>query len=268
MSTRELSLGSLKQRVRQVLVVGASSGVGKLVADGLAKQNVVVSTVGRTRPTPTYGWHHQCPDLTELDWTHVYDEAQANARVPIDAVVYVAGTAAFGRTSQIPPARARELFEANFWTPAAAAVAAEQLWAAPSRGTFVSVSSISARRAVPFEAHYCASKAACARFLDALHLEHPDGRVRFLSVYPGRLQTQFRGKADWYGLPPDPAASEGNDPATVARAVLRLLAGRRGPRVLGIRERAIDLADRVSPLLYDKLVLKRRVAAVLRKGVP
>jgi len=259
-------VGSLGQRVRHGLVVGASSGVGKLVADGLAKRDVVVSTVGRTRPEPAYRWHYPCLDLTGLDWTRVYEEAETNARVAIDAVVYVAGEATFGRTSQIPLPRARQLFEANFWAPSSAAVGAEQMWTAPRRGTFVSVSSISARRAVPFEAHYCASKSACARFLDALQLEHPDGRVRFLSVYPGRLQTPFRSKADWHGLPPDPAASEGSDPATVARAILDLIAGRRGPRVLGIRERAIDLADRVTPLLYDRLVLKRRVARVLRKG--
>ncbi len=256
----------LNRHLHHAVVVGASSGVGKLVADALTEHGTVVSTVGRTQPAPPYARHHQCSDLATLDWTNAYDEAQANAHVAIDAVVYVAGEATFGRTSQIPPARARELFEANFWAPASAALAAEQLWAAPRSGTFVSVSSISARRAVPFEAHYCASKSACARFLDALHLEHPDGRVRFLCVYPGRLQTQFRRKADWHGIAPDPTAAQGSDPAKVARAVLRMLAGGRGPRVLGMRERAIDLADRVSPLLYDKLVLKRRVTLVLRKG--
>ena len=186
--------------------------------------------------------------------------------VPVDAVIYVAGDATFGRTAAIPTARARQLFEANYWGPVRAATAAEKLWSEPRHGTFVSVSSLSARRAVPFEAHYCASKSACARFLDALALEHPEGRLRFTSVYPGRLRTAFRSNADWYGAPPDPGATEGSDPALVVDAILRVLSGRLALRVLGARERAIDLADRVSPSLYDRLVLRRRVRKALGKN--
>jgi hypothetical protein len=47
-----------------------------------------------------------------------------------------------------------------------------------------------------------------------------------------------------------------------------MLAGRRTPAVLGFRERAIDLADRVSPALYDKLVLRQRTRKRLRDGTP
>jgi NAD(P)-dependent dehydrogenase (short-subunit alcohol dehydrogenase family) len=259
-------LTSVRDKVRHAVVVGASSGVGKLLVDALLSQEVVVSTVGRTPPPRPPAWHRQCADVAGLDWAAVYADAERHAGVAIDAVVYVAGDATFGRASAIPRARARQLFEANYWGPVAAATAAEHLWADARRGSFVSVSSISARRAVPFEAHYCASKAACARFLDALGLEHPDGRLRFTSVYPGRLRTSFRGKADWYGAPPDPAPTQGSDPSIVVHAILRVLAGRAGLRVLGARERAIDLVDRLSPSLYDRLVLRRRVRNALARN--
>jgi len=254
---------SVRNKVRHAVVVGATSGVGKLLAGALAAQGVVVSTVGRSVPPESGAWHRRCLDLSSLDWTEAYADCERHAGMPIDAVVYVAGDAAFGRASAIPTPRARQLFEANYWGPVRAATAAEQLWGEAREGAFVSVSSISARRAVPFEAHYCASKAACARFLDTMSLEHPDGRIRFTSVYPGRLRTAFRGKADWHGAPPDPAPTEGSDPAIVVDAILRVLAGRTALRVLGARERAIDLADRVSPSLYDRLVLRRRVRKAL-----
>jgi NAD(P)-dependent dehydrogenase (short-subunit alcohol dehydrogenase family) len=257
---------SVRDRVRHAVVVGASSGVGKLLADALLAQQVVVSTVGRTSPPRREAWHRQCTDLAGLDWAAVYAEAERHVGVAIDAVVYVAGDATFGRAAAIPRPRARQLFEANYWGPVGAATAVEHLWADPRRGVFVSVSSISARRAVPFEAHYCASKAACARFLDALDLEHPEGRLRFTSVYPGRLRTSFRGKADWYGASPDPAPMEGSDPSIVVAAILRVLAGRVGLRVLGTRERAIDLVDRLSPSLYDRIVLRRRVRNALGRN--
>jgi short-subunit dehydrogenase len=257
-------LTSVRARVNHAVVVGVSSGVGKLLADALSAQGVVVSTVGRSAPPRGEAWHRRCADLASLDWPQVYADAEGHVGVPIDAVAYVAGDATFGRASAIPTTRARQLFEANYWGPVRAATAAEQLWAEPRAGTFVSVSSISARRAVPFEAHYCASKAACARFLDALGLEHPEARLRFTSVYPGRLRTAFRGKADWYGASPDPTPTEGSNPAIVVDAILRVLAGRAGLRVVGARERAIDLVDRVSPSLYDRLILRRRVRKALR----
>ncbi len=261
-----LGQGLMKRPVGHAVVVGASSGVGKLVADALAARGVVLSTVGRSKAPRKAAFHTACADLATLDWPEAYARMEESGGVPVDAVVYVAGDAAFGRAAAVPVTRARRLFEANVWGPLAAATAADVLWTAPREGTFVSVSSIAGRRAVPFEAHYCASKAACARFLEALDLEHPDGRVRYVSVYPGRLKTAFRTRADWHGSPPDPAPGEGNDPGVVATSILKVLAGDRGPHVIGLRENAIDLADRVSPRLYDALVLKRRVRGLLGRG--
>src|SRR5258708_38953858 len=114
---------------------------------------------------------------------------EPRAGAPTAAVGAVEGVAALGRAAAVPTARARRLFEANVWGPVAAATAADVLWGAPRLGTFVSVASIAGRRAVPFDAHYCAGKAACARFLEALDLEHPGGRARCLSVYPARRRT-------------------------------------------------------------------------------
>lgn len=250
--------------VRHAVVVGASGGVGKLIAEELDAKGALLSTIGRTSSSRVDGRHVRCAELGALDWLATYREVEHRAGVAIDAVVYVPGDAAFGRSAAIPTARARALFEANMWAPVAAALAADALWKDPRRGTFVSVSSISARRAVPFEAYYCASKAACARFLDALRLEHPDDRVVFTSVYPGRLATGFRAKADWYGVDADPTPTEGSDPRIVARSVLAILNRRRAGHVIGARERAIDLADRVSPALYDRLVLRRRVRKATR----
>jgi len=255
---------SVRGKVRHAVVVGASSGIGKLVAGALVGDGIALSAIGRSPPPDARIWHRRCGDLSTLDWPETYAQAEEHAGLSIDAVVYVAGDAVFGRASATPTERARRLFDANYWAPVGAAIAAERLWTEPKRGTFVSVSSISARRAVPFEAHYCASKAAFAHFLDVLSLEQADARLRFVSVYPGRLRTAFRSKAEWYGVPPDSRPNDGRDPATVAAAVLGILAGQFRLRVLGVRERAIDLVDRVSPALYDSLILRRRVRSRLR----
>lgn len=251
--------------VAHTVIIGATGGVGKLVAESLAAKGTTVSTVGRTRLEWRSGFHAIESNLATVDWDRVYADAEKATAQPIDAIVYVAGDATFGRASAIPVDRARRLFEANFWGPTRAATAAQTMWAEPRRGCFVSISSLSARRAVPFEAHYCASKAATARFLDALGLEHPDGRLRFVSLYPGRLRTGFRAKADWYGLVPQGDPLDGGDPQKVADVVLAQLSGKATSLVLGAREKAIDLADRLNPALYDRLVLRRRVRSILSK---
>jgi short-subunit dehydrogenase len=182
----------------------------------------------------------------------------------MDAVVFVAGTAAYGRTASVPPERERSIFELNCWACANAAKSAVEHWAENDRpGTFLAVLSIVARRAVPFEAHYSASKAAAARFLECLELEYGPRHIRVLSAFPGTLDTPFRRQAEWYGLAPG-APGPGADVRQTARALCALLDGTRRARVIGWRERAIDLADRLVPGLYDRMVLQKRVARMLK----
>jgi gluconate 5-dehydrogenase len=239
------------------LVVGASGGVGRAVARTLRAEGSRVSSVGRRAPPGHDGWHATV-DFATAAWGDLLAQAEASVGAPIDAVVYAAGTATFGRADAIPQASARETFEVNFWTLSAAAVAASRYWVRASRpGVFVGVLSIAGRRAVPYESYYGASKAAAARFLEVMDLEH-GGAQRFLAVYPGLLDTRFREATPWHGMAPPPAG-RASDPVLVANAVLRLLRGAPQRAVVGWRENAIDLADRLTPGLYDRLVLRRRV---------
>jgi short-subunit dehydrogenase len=161
--------------------------------------------------------------------------------------------------------RARAIFELNFWACTAAAGGIAHYWSESQRaGTFVAVLSLAARRAVPFEAYYSASKAAAQRFLECLDLEYAPKRIRFLSALPGVLNTPFRERADWYGMKAG-GADQATDVQKAARAIERLLKGKRKAQIIGWRERAIDLADRFAPGLYERVVLRPRVAKILAR---
>ena len=112
------------------------------------------------------------------------------------------------------------------------------------------------------ESYYAASKAAAARFLECLQLEYGHKKIGFICVFPGLLNTGFRRSAAWYGLKPA-FADEGADPQKTAHAVIDLLEGKRKTRILGWRERAIALADRLLPGLYDRVVLRGRVERLM-----
>ncbi len=126
----------------------------------------------------------------------------------------------------------------------------------------VAILSIAARCAVPFEAYYSASKAAAQRFLECLQLEYSRTGIAFISAFPGLLRTSFRAQSEWYGIQRTPNEG-GADVRTTAEAVINLLRGRRKARVIGWRERSIDLADRLFPGLYDRTVLRTRVQKAL-----
>lgn len=250
--------------MRKVLIVGGAGALGAELGRLLLDRGVEVVVAGRSRAADDRVRRSYPIDAVAADWRSLYSTVERETAGPIDAVLFVAGTAAYGKTALCPTDRVRSVFELNFWSCAEAARSAAEHWAASRRpGTFLAVLSIVARRAVPFEAYYAASKAAAARFLECLDLEYSERGIRFLAALPGTLDTPFRSRAEWYGLA-RPSAEGGAEVGPTARAILRLLSGSRKSRVIGWRERSIDLADRLAPGLYDRLVLRRRVRRALK----
>ena len=253
--------------MKQILVVGGGSGLGGALVKNLLDREHQVIVLGRTKPAEElriqkfYG-----VDATTVDWPSRYSAIEKETGAPIDAVIFVAGMGVFGKTNLIPVERAREVFELNFWACTSAARAAADYWSAKGQaGKFLAILSIAARRAVPFEAYYSASKAAAARYLECLQLEYAHKKIEFVCAFPGLLKTQFRHQAKWYGFEPT-FADEGADVHKTAQSVIDMLKGKRKTRVIGWRERAIDFADHVLPGLYDRVVLRSRVERLLKQA--
>jgi NAD(P)-dependent dehydrogenase (short-subunit alcohol dehydrogenase family) len=249
--------------MKQVAIVGGSGGVGNALVTHLLDRGCEVVVIGRrnARDQRVKRFYSVAP--VAASWRSLYQRIETDSGAPLDAIAFVSGTAVFGKTALIPAERARQVLELNFWACAAAATAAAEHWAACEHaGTFLAVLSIAARRAVPFEAYYCASKAAAERLLGCLDLEYGGRGMQFISACPGLLHTPFREKAEWYGIQ-RPVNKGGADVCTTAKALAGLLAGERRSRVIGCRERGIDLADRLFPGLYDRVVLRRRVHNIL-----
>jgi uncharacterized protein len=249
--------------MKQVLVVGGAGALGSALVRQLLDQKLEVVVAGRTATADERVRKSYLIDGTNVDWRSLYSTIEKDSGTPIDGVVFVAGTAAYGRTACFPLERARTIFELNFWACTTAAKLIAEHWArAGSEGKFVAVLSMVARRAVPFEAYYSASKAAAARFLECLDLEYAPKHIRFLCALPGMLNSPFRRQAEWYGLEPS-FDERGADVRRTAQAIWQLLEGTRTARIIGWRERTIDLADRLAPGLYERAILRRRVARAL-----
>jgi len=253
--------------VKQILVVGGGRGLGGALVKTLLDQGHKVVVLGRTEPADALRIQKfYCIDATSVDWSSYYSTIERETAACIDAVIFVAGAAVFGNTNLIPLERARQMFELNFWTCTTAARGAAEYWAKKGQaGKFAAILSIAARRAVPFEAYYSASKAATARFLECLQIEYAHKKIEFICAFPGLLKTQFRHQAEWYGFEPT-SADAGAEVHKTAQAIVNLLDGKRKTQVIGWRERSIDLADRLFPGLYDRAVLRKRVQKLLENN--
>jgi short-subunit dehydrogenase len=254
--------------MKQIAIVGGGGGLGGALVKQLSDQDCQTVVIGRRRPAEPRIQRFYAVDATRVDWRSLYTKIEQETSSAIDGMIFVAGTGVFGKTNLIPEEPARQTFELNFWACTAAAKAIAAHWDDKNQpGTFLAVLSIVARRAVPFEAYYAASKAATARFLECLQFEYAHKNIQIICAYPGMLRTPFRRQAPWYGF--DPSQSDaGADVQKTAQSVINLLKGRRRTRVIGWRERSIDLTDRFLPGLYDRAVLGNRVRKRLKQGSP
>jgi short-subunit dehydrogenase len=234
-------------------VVGASSALGGATATRLRKERFAVVSLSRTEPAPGVADTHVRCDVTDLaEVERAVASALAIHGAP-SVVVYAAGQAAMGVTFTVPMDMARRAFAVNFWGLDAVVRGVLPAMHAAGGGTIVAILSLAAHRAITHEAYYSASKAAALRWLDCVALEaHPLG-VHIKHLSPGFIDTGFFDRGGWHGMNAPPVRGSGVTPDDVAEEVWSLTRGKRSS-VIGWRERAIVLADRLSPGAYDALV--------------
>lgn len=168
---------------RRIVVTGASGGVGKAVAEMFRAEG------GRVIAT----------DVVEADGVvscDLADDAARDAFVAtalaelggLDVLCNVAGVQRFAELGAITAAGLRRHFDINALAPILLAQGfADAL--IESKGNVVSVASISSLMGQPYNAEYCASKAALLLGMRALAVEFGTRGVRVNCVSPGGIDT-------------------------------------------------------------------------------
>jgi NAD(P)-dependent dehydrogenase (short-subunit alcohol dehydrogenase family) len=220
---------------RRLLVVGATSGVGRAIAAAAAADGARVVAVGRRS--------HRLDELVaqghgevvgvradvrlEADCVRMVDEAAA-ALGGLDALVYAAGMSPLGRLVDTGADEWHAVLETN--VVGAALVCRRAIpHLQASNGRTVFLSSISVEDPRPFLVPYGASKAALDSLIRGWRNEHPD--LCFARVVVGPTATEF---------------GTGWDPATLGE-----LAEVRAER--GLVKATIMTADEVAAQVLDVL---------------
>lgn len=251
-------------RQTRALVTGASSGLGRAIAQDLVRRGAKVVLTGRSlaRLEATAaelirgGADPERVIMAPADLTVQADRDRLFETVrdrlgALDLLVNNAGVGATGQFDTHDAWVLRRVFEINFFAVAEVSRAALPLLSEGVEPTMLVMGSINARRGLPGRVEYSASKFAVSGFVESLRIEWRRYGIHILQVNPGFSATPFDENAvvktarvsvaDWRTAPPE----------AVAAAALRGIEKKKREITLTGKGRMLVLANRFLPRFVD-----------------
>jgi len=178
---------------KKILVTGASSGIGKIIAEKLSEKGATLTITGRnelrlrTTLENLNGESHQSliADLTNS--TELQSLAEKTDR--LDGVVFCAGIVQYMPVKHLNLSSFDEIFDVNFKSQIALYQQLHSKKKISQHASLVFISSISAVSAVPATLAYATSKAAINSAVRVLASELSKLGVRVNSISPGLIET-------------------------------------------------------------------------------
>jgi NADP-dependent 3-hydroxy acid dehydrogenase YdfG len=211
---------------RTVLVTGASSGIGRAVAQQLLQQGHTV--IGVSRDCGKFTKIMDNFSFVQLDLSRLNDIPlqirQLQQLFPeIDAVVFSAGMGRFGSVEEFSYPQIEALMTVNFTSQVFLTKAVLPDLKRKAHSDLIYIGSEAALKGSRKGAVYCASKFALRGFTQALREECANSNVRVCLINPGMVKTPFFDQLSF-----EPGEHESNAllPDDVAAAVAYVLESR------------------------------------------
>ena len=259
-----MKLKPIEQQV--VAIVGASSGIGRETALQFAKRNAKVVVSARTESglaslveeiTALGGEAIAIPaDVAEFEQVKSIVDKTIDRYGRLDTWVHAAGTAISAPFEQVTPEEFKRVIDVNLMGSVYGAMVAMPHLRQTGRGAFIAVSSVEARRSMPLQSAYSASKHGMEGFLDSLRseLRHEGFPISITNILPSVINTPFYNKARTKlgvmptGIPPY------YQPSIVAEAILHAAEYPARDIIVGDVGRIIDIVQKFVPDLTDTLI--------------
>ena len=260
-----MQLKPISQQV--VAIVGASSGIGRETALQFAKKGAKVVVAARSQSgleslvseIKLFGGESVAivADVSEFDQVKAIADKAVEVYGRLDTWVHSAATGVLAPFDQITPEEFKRVIDVNLTGQAYGAMAALPHLKKEGRGALIHISSVEARRSIPLQSPYSASKHGVEGMLDSLRVElqHEGWPISVTNILPSVINTPFYNKVRTKlgvkptGVPPY------YQPSIVAEAILYVAEHPTRDFIVGDVGRVLDVMQRISPVLVDNLLL-------------
>lgn len=280
---------TLKDKV--AAITGAGSGIGRATATLLAKHgcNLSISDVNQEGLEQTA---EQCRafgvkvkttrvDVSKREQVEAWAKDTVQELGGVHIVINNAGVALGATIEDTSYEDFEWLMGINFWGVVYGAKSFLPYLKAQGEGHIVNISSVFGLIAVPTQAAYNAAKFAVKGFSEALRqeLEIEDCGVSVTTVHPGGIKTNIARNARMTPRDGWVHSASGKEfekafsttPDQAAQDIVNAIVKNRRRQLIGTDAVAIDLLQRVFPVLYQKLLIsggrKRRQKLLSRQKV-
>jgi short-subunit dehydrogenase len=254
-------------RDRRILITGASSGIGKALAQQLAPLGAKLILAARTKDklealAASLPGSQDNVLVVPADITKAADRQQVLDRTVeqfggLDVLINNAGIASWAHFADSTEEILRQIMEVNFFAPAELIRKAIPILVNGALPAIVNVSSMCGRRAMPAWSEYSASKYALCGLTEALRGELARFDIDILLIVPGLTKSNFsqhllrsEGKAKI-------EYDKGMPPETVAAAIVRSLQKNKTETWIGSDTQWMLRANRWFPRLVDYLLARK-----------
>ncbi|HET6402595.1 MAG TPA: SDR family NAD(P)-dependent oxidoreductase [Candidatus Kapabacteria bacterium] len=186
------------QRFERALVIGASSGIGRAIAEQLLKEGSSVALVARRKeameevsasfPGKSFIYPH---DVTDYATTPALFQQITHDLGGLDLIVYASGVMPAIEENEYSFQKDREMIEVNLLGAISWLDEAAMRFERTKSGTIVGISSVAGERGRRGNPAYGASKAALTGFLESLRNRLSRYGVHVVTIKPGFIDTDM-----------------------------------------------------------------------------
>ena len=252
-----------------VALMGASSGIGRATALRFAERGAKVVVSARNEQgldslveqiKDRGGTAVSIPaDTAEFGQVEAVADGAVEEYGRLDAWVHLAGVGLYALFEETTPEEFKRVVDVNLMGQVYGAMAALPHIKREGRGALVHVSSVEARRSVPFHSAYGAAKHGIDGFLEALRVElkHEGWPIGVTQVMPAAINTPFFDKARTKLRVKPMGAPPIYEPETVADVILYAAEYPTRDVVAGGAAQAMIVNQRLSPRMMDAVLATR-----------
>tara|TARA_Y100001970_G_scaffold229987_1_gene285417 strand:- start:42 stop:794 length:753 start_codon:yes stop_codon:yes gene_type:complete len=192
----------MSENQKKIWITGASSGIGKAVAEKFAKEGWRVAVSARRKELLDELAKNQNIESFPLDVTNKsqIDEVFKNILIKfnsLDICLFSSGTYEPKDEQNIDPIKIKNVINVNFLGVIDCVKTVEEFFKTKKSGHISIVSSIAGYRGLPNSSGYGPSKAALTNFTESIYFDFKKFGVRVSVVSPGFIKTPLTDKNEF-----------------------------------------------------------------------